>query len=84
MCECVDIKAMFNHMPLQTALVLNSQSAGLRKKGERKRREGERDAGINANDQQHHVKVCKERFIIESKTRGRMGGEESASFTFML
>ncbi len=30
------------------------------------------------------VKVCKERFIIESKTRRRKGVEKSASFTFML
>lgn len=46
--ECVHIKAMFNHMPLQTAFALNPQPAGLRKKGGRKR-----FVEINANDQQH-------------------------------
>lgn len=38
---------MFNHMPLQTALALNPQPAGLRK-------EGEQDVETDANEQ-HHV-----------------------------
>lgn len=41
MCKCVHIKAMFNHMPLQTALAMNPQPAGLRKKEARKEEERE-------------------------------------------
>lgn len=38
-CECVHIKAMLNHMPLQTALALNPQPAGLKEKRKEEERE---------------------------------------------